>query len=536
MAVKIVYEDVSPLAKGDSTATASDKQSFVDMSDLSSLELTPFGNYALCLPRYSKLNGSYENAPDTIPTSGNGYVSNSISDSEGLFTNNPSIIITFTQKHSAVGLTLVFNELSGDFCDEVNIKWYEDNTLLADTDFEPDSPSYFCQENVELFNKIELEFKKTNKPYRYVFLAGIMYGAVRTYNENEVARVNLLSELSQISEELTINTFGWTLISANDTEYLFQKQQGMKLYDDDQLLGSYYIDNAKRKSQQIYEINCYDAIGILDQTQFLGGIYTGQSATTVLDAIFEGSNINYTIDNVTASKTIYGHFPIMTKREALNWVCMATGSVVDTTRSVNVDIYRLDDTVKRTIGSESQYAGLEIENTQIITGVKVTAYEYSTINTSEELFSDVLNGTITVEFGEPHHSLTISGGTIIKSGVNYAVISGSGSTVTLTGKQYKVQTRIIEKNNESVGALDIQNILEINDCTIINNNIAQEVAERVLNYYLRSKKVNVKIVLGENDLGDKVTVESGYEGNVTGFIEKLEISGNNKLAGKVVIR
>lgn len=536
MAVKIVYEDVSPLAKGDSTVTSNDKQSYVDMSDLSQLEITPFGNYALCLPRYSQLDGRFKNAPNNLPTSGNGYVSNSLSDSEGLFTTNPSIEITFSQKHSALGLTFVFNPLSGDYCNNLNIKWYDTATLIEDEDFTPDSAEYFCEKKVELFNKIVIEFKGTSKPYRYIFLAGIMYGVVRTYNEDEIVRVNLLSDLSQIGEELTINTFGWTLISQTDTDYLFQKQQGMKLYDGNKLLGSYYIDTAKRKSDKVYEINCYDAVGILDQTKFMGGIYTGQSVTSVLEAIFDGSNINYTVDEETASKTIYGHIPILTKREALSWVLMATGAVADTTQSTSVDIYRLDDTVKRTIDVDSQYTGLEVENTQIVTGVKVTSYSYSTINTSEEIFNETLNGTAMVEFNEPLHSLSISGGTIVDSGVNYAVISGTGSNVTLTGKKYKVQTRVTEVRNENVGALDIQNVLDISSCTIISHSIAQEVAERVLSYYLKTKKVSVKIILGDNDLGDKVTINSGFEGNITGTIEQLEISGNNKLAGKVVVR
>ena len=223
MAIKIVYEDVSPLAKSDSTATSEDKQSYVDMSDLSQQELTPFGNYALCLPRYSQLNGRFKNAPNTIPTSGNGYVSDSMSDEEGFFDTNPSITITFSQKHSAMGLTFIFNQLSGDYCNNISIKWYDTTTLLEEGDFTPNSVEYFCEKRVELFNRIEIEFKGTNKPYRYIFLAGIMYGVVRTYEESEIVRVNLLSELSQISEELTINTFGWTLMSDSNTEYLFQK-------------------------------------------------------------------------------------------------------------------------------------------------------------------------------------------------------------------------------------------------------------------------------------------------------------------------
>ena len=177
--VKLVYEDISPLAKGDSTATSTDKKDFVDMSDLSSDVLTTFPEYALCLPRYSKLNGQYVNAPNNIPTSGMGYVSNSISNASGTFTNNPKITITFTQKHTSVGLNLVFNTYSGDYASSVNIKWYSDDTLLSDKDFTPNSSNYSCMNNVELFNKIIIEFKKTSKPYRYVFLGGIIYGIIR---------------------------------------------------------------------------------------------------------------------------------------------------------------------------------------------------------------------------------------------------------------------------------------------------------------------------------------------------------------------
>ena len=63
MKPKIIYEDVSPLAKIDSSEyTSTDKKEYVDMSDLKSETPTYFPNYALCLPRYSKI-GEYNNSP-----------------------------------------------------------------------------------------------------------------------------------------------------------------------------------------------------------------------------------------------------------------------------------------------------------------------------------------------------------------------------------------------------------------------------------------------------------------------------------------
>ena len=536
MAIRVVYEDISPLAKGDSTPTSTDKKDFVNMNDLKSEELTPFSNYALCLPRYSKLNGKYVNAPNTIPTSGLGYVSNTISKEDRTFNSNPKIIVNFSLNHSAVGVNLVFNPHSGDYCDLINIKWYRNDELLDNKDFEPNSYDYNCMNNVELFNKIEIEFKRTSKPYRYVFVGQINYGVIRTYNTNEIMRINLLSEISQIGEELTINTFGFTLVSQEDKEYMFQKQQKIKLYNSEKLIGSYYIDTAIRKSKKTYDIKCYDLIGILEQTKFYGGIYNGVTAGSLLQKIFGEVNVDYTVDSITSNKLIYGYMPILTRREALCWVCMATGSVCDTTHSEKVDIYRIDKAVKRVIGLESQYSGVNVENTPIVTGLKLTSYNYTSVNDTVEVFNETLNGSTLVEFTEPLHNLTISGGTIIESGTNYARIKGTGSNVTLNGKVYNVSTKIIEKSNPLIGALDIQNIIEVSECTIISSNNAEEVAERVLDYYLKSKKVSAKIILGDNDLGETVTINADFEGEITGVIEKIEISANNKLAGKVVVR
>lgn len=538
MAIKLVYEDLSPLAKGDSTPTSTDKKSFVNMNDLKADDenLTVFPNYALCLPRYSKLDGKYVNAPNTFPSSGLGYVSNSVSKEDGTFESNPIVTFNFTSNHTAVGLNLIFNTYSGDYCTELNIKWYRGSELISEKDFKPNSVNYSCMNNVELFNKIVIEFKKTSKPYRYIFLSGIIYGVTRTYNQDEIMRINLLSEISQIGEELTINTFGFTLVVNDDTKYLFQKKQKLNLFNNGKLIGSYYIDTATRKSAKSYDIKCYDLIGILDQTKFMGGIYNGVTAGSLLKKILGDVNVEYTVDSVTANKLIYGYIPILTRREALCWICMATCSVCDTTHSETVDIYRIDETVKRVIGMESQYSGVNIENTPIVTGLKLTSYSYTSVSDTVEVFNEVLNGSTLVEFMEPLHDLTITGGTIKESGTNYARITGTGSTVVLRGQAYNVSTKVIEKSNPLIGALDIQNIIEVSDCTIISSNNAEEVAQRIIDYYLKSKKVSAKIILGDNDLGEKVTISTDFEGDITGVIEKIEISANNKLAGKVVIR
>ena len=535
MKPKIVYEDISPLAKRDpSEYTATDKKDYVNMSDLKAETPTYFPNYALCLPRYSKI-GEYNNSPNTMPENGLGYVSLSISDEEGTFKTNPVIERVFEQKHNSVGICIGFNEYSGDYCDLINIKWYEDSVLLYDIDFTPNSAYYFCSQNVTNFNKLIIEFKRTSKPHRHVWIGTIDYGVVRQFNNEEAKNIKTLNEISQISEELTINTMDFKLYSLSDVEFMFQKTQVMKLYADNELMGAYYIDTAKRTASNQYEIKTKDAIGIMAEVNYMGGMYNNVLATTIIADIFSKCNLTYELDRSLESKTITGYIPIMTCRDALTWICMAIGGIVNTAYSEKVVIKPLKAEVQRVINTHEQFIGASIETLPKVTGVSVEGYKYSISSESIELFNDTLKDTITVHFGEPIHSLSITNGTIVESHVNYAVITGTGATV-LNGKRYNVSTIVSSKLNPSLGALDLQNIVELKNVNIINPANIEEVKGRIYDYYLNNKQINVKLVVGENKLGDKVNIETIYEGTKTGVIEKMSTTYTNSVVSEVNIR
>lgn len=535
MKPKIIYEDISPLAKIDSSEyTSTDKKDYVNMSDLKSEKPTYYPNYALCLPRYSKI-GEYNNSPDAMPKSGLGYVSESISSEERTFESNPIIERVFVQKHNSVGICIGFNQYSGDYCDLINIKWYEDSTLLYDIDFTPNSAYYFCAQNVTNFNKLIIEFKRTSKPYRYAWVGTIDYGVVREFKSDEAKNIKTLNEISQISEELTINTMNFKLFSLSDVEFMFQKTQVMKLYADDELMGAYYIDTAKRTASNQYEIKTKDAIGILAEQSYMGGMYNNVSANVIITDIFSKCNLEHELDESLTNKTITGYMPILTCRDALAWVCMAIGGVVNTAYSDKAIIKPLESEVKHTIGKNEQFVGTSIETLSKVTGVTVEGYKYTQSTESVELFNDTLNDIITVQFGEPIHSLSITNGTIIESGVNYATIKGTGVTV-LSGKRYNVSTIISSKINPSLSALDLQNIVELKNVNIINSSNIVEVRDRIYDYYLNNRQVNTRLISGENKLGDKVNIDTAYEGIKTGVIEKMTTTFTNSIASEVVIR
>lgn len=79
--------------------------------------------FAYCLPRYSKLNGDYVNAPDSIPYGLGGYISGSLSDSSCNFVYVPTITVKYDRLKTSNGIQLKFNLLSGDYAKKVKISW-----------------------------------------------------------------------------------------------------------------------------------------------------------------------------------------------------------------------------------------------------------------------------------------------------------------------------------------------------------------------------------------------------------------------------
>ena len=200
--LKIVYDDIALGAKEDSSIQSTDKKDFVVLENLK--EAVEYPNYAMCLPRYSKLDGTYVNTPGTLEHMG--YISRSVSDSSGRFANHPTLEFRFTKNFSSVGISLEFNNYSEDYCSKVNIKWYSDNTLLKEQEYNPDSYKYFCYGVVDFYNRVVITFLETSKPFRNAFLTGVTWGLIRIFKDDEIENIDCLVEIDGTSKEISINT------------------------------------------------------------------------------------------------------------------------------------------------------------------------------------------------------------------------------------------------------------------------------------------------------------------------------------------
>lgn len=529
--LKIVYDDIALGAAENNTAASNDKDYYVDLRDLKTGVEYP--NYAMCLPRYAKMDGGYINAPDVLVDMG--YVSDSISGEHGAFAHPPALTFTFGQNYSSVGITLIFNGYSGDYCNKVNIKWYRDDTLLVDQEYAPDSPNYFCYGIVDYYNKVVITFLQTSKPYRNVFLTGITWGLVRVFKDDEIEDISCLMELSPISEEVSINTMDYTIRSKSEYAFEFQKRQKQTLYFDEAILGIFYLKDGKQLGAKRYSVETQDAVGILDKNQFMGGVYNDALVSDILAGIMVGEGITYFLDDAYIGAKVSGYLPICTKRVALQQLAFAVGALVDTSYDRQLYIYPQQTEVTGEFTARDIRLGLTVEHSDIITGVRLYVHSYDQGTDSAQLYKSVLDGATRIEFSEPYHSLSITGGILGECGDNYACITGTGAEVVLTGFKYNHSMVSLLKENPKI--TQNRNIAEVKEATLVTSGNAQTVLDRLYDYYSSNESISFRAAINDQELGNRVNVATGFRGTMTGNITKLDFKfSRRKVTAEVIVK
>lgn len=88
------------------------------------------------------------------------------------FETDPKITVTFQEQHTSAAITLYFEDEPPA---ELKITWYTiAGTKLITETFYPDSLIYVCNNQVQNYGKIEIEFVRTSFPQRYIKLQYIL--------------------------------------------------------------------------------------------------------------------------------------------------------------------------------------------------------------------------------------------------------------------------------------------------------------------------------------------------------------------------
>lgn len=540
--VKFGLIDVT--AKKDSQLSVNDKQDFVDISDLKNddLEETLYGT---CEKNQFALDGSRELMPEKEELINMGWWSNQMSNENGYFATPLIMEINFTEPHSSMGLTLIFSEAE-DFCNKLNIKYYDlKNNLLKDLDFTPDKFKYICKGVVENYGKIIITFYSTNNPYRYLKLYKILYGAEIVFEGDNLMSANILEEIDLLSSEISINTLDFKAYSEEDDFNIINPQGFYRLLQQRQKLdatetfvkeekvknmGRFYLDKWANEKDKTMKFKAIDLIGVIDKTDFNGGMYTNIPFVDLIEEIFTSAGLEsdeYEIQEELKNLTLTGYIGICSHREALQQAVFAIGAVADCSRSEKIKIYRVENAEENNVIEKTNiFQGTKtIEQNELVTGVEIVSHNYRKGTELEKVYDGTVDeGQTKIVFNEPVHDITCEDAEIVEYNCNYAIINATEETdIIINGYKYKdnLQTYLVEV--EELNAAQKQNTLKIKSAYLVNKTNAKTVAKRVLDYYKKTYKTGFDFLLNDETVSEDVEIEGDFKQKLVGHITKLDI-------------
>lgn len=568
--VTVVYSDIALGAKEAFEISAPDN---ADISNVEELQQSgvQVGNYENPIDGYGiPLDGSSAVIPSFVKDEKLGYWSEQTTDANGYFST--PIVMTFVSKKffTTEGVMFTFDDTVGVYCNDLNIKWYSGNRLILSKDFQPDESVYSCASRVNGCDKIVVTFKRLNSPYDRLRIRGIEYGRGYYFYGRELKNVTVTHILNPLSTELSISTADITMSLRRDDELRFKDRQPISTYFNGKLQSHTFVKKAQRTGKSTYNVNSEDYISLLDSITYKGGIYGGEYAVDVLKDIFKTARIPYSVSGEFKNERLYGHIPYGTCRNALMQVCFAIGAVVDTAYSNRVNIYALSNDIKQTVPKKRIKQGQSFGEETKVTAVSLTYHAYHMSGDEAKVLYDAdkdgVGNNILVKFSAPKYALAIDNGDILERNANYAILNARQGC-KMRGSEYLhlqyVKTKYVDESSA-----ETENVISISNATLISAENVDKILDMCYNELKDNNTVNMSIVEGKHviesgggaiygtflygdavyggglargititydpisHVGDVITAETEYLGNVTGRITRQTFNLNGNIVVK----
>lgn len=375
----------------------------------------------------------------------------------------------------------------------------------------------------------------------------IEYGT-EIYDSNVILDSDYVEKITLLGDALEADMLTFTVYSETAIE---DKGYGypVKIYLDDILRDQFYLINLEKTGILSYQFSCVSAIGLLANMVDYGGFYEKRFVGTlgeeigVIDEIFSGTNIDYTIQaNVAQNIVASAYLPIASKRDNLHQVLFVCGASIlkDEQGVLNIVYNKPKKNDAKDIDSDLIYSsGSEVLPTP---PSKITIREHLYYADDAIVAEMVYNsqGEAVVEkailFDEPLHSLSTTGTLqIIESNANHAIVSGSG---TLSGKKY-IHSQQDRTWINPEPALESKELTIGDDVSLITYLNSENILERMVNYYSNAKEIQCDFVLSNQKCGDIINfynpVAKYDEGQISGYIKSMDINISNTTKSSAVI-
>lgn len=456
------------------------------------------------------------------------------------FESNPKLLIQFTSQHSSAGITLYFED---DYPAELTLTWYTVSGIkLISKTFYPDSLVYVCNNPVQNYGRIEIEFIRTAYPKRYVKLQYILYGKYIVWDKDIIKTGKVQEDIDVTSATIPINKADLSIVDVNNDFDIGNEEGAWKSIQKTQEvnlteyrggewipIGAFYVDDFSF-TKNVATFKLIDGVGLMDKYTFYDGrIYINELAGNILQAVFAAAGITkYSIDDDVAEIQLTGYLGIQTCRKALQRICFACGAVADDSRSDTIKVYKPDRYVSSTVGTNRKLNGhTKVSLDKYVSGVSIECKSYAIEDKTTDIYKGSLQaGDTRITFSAPYQpeSITATAGTIRMVKTNYLIIhmEAAGECV-ISGRKYANTAFTYQKNVPLLEAGETESLKKFTDCTLHNAEKLPTIADSLLSYYALRKKVDMKYLEQQEQVGNWVNIESMNGSTSTTLIESQNV-------------
>lgn len=357
-----------------------------------------------------KLDSSYINLGyKDISNEEIGFVSEVISDGNGIFATPPVFEFTFTTTHSSIGLTLFFDDSTNNYIKKMRIKFYNGETLLSDETVENSNTTYIYSNRVENYNKVEIEFLETSLPYRRARFLDIIFGIIQLYKDKQIINCNLTREISVFNENIPSHELDFeidnlskefNLINPTGVYAYLQKRQLVSLRMGVVLengkneflnMGKYYLSEWETKNLTA-TLKAKDSISFLEEIKYSNSTMQTKSLKEFVIEILNYAGISeYVIDESLSNISSTTAIEETSIKELLKQIAIASNCVLFVDKEDKVNIVKLAENISNNITLANMYDVPNILLDEIVNRIKVS---YFIAGNSNELIisSDEING------------------------------------------------------------------------------------------------------------------------------------------------
>lgn len=290
------------------------------------------------------------------------------------------------------------------------------------------------------------------------------------------------------------------------------------------LKGKFYVQGYKRVGMKRYQVTAYSAIGLLEKTKHVGGIYTGEPVGDVLSEIIVGI-FPYSLSSDVSAQRVYGWLPYDSGRNNLHKILLALG--INVTKNAAGDVYFefVSGGTAVTVPQDRVFLeGGSVNRESVASRIDVTEHTFAALDAAETVTvfdntdaSGAADHKLVIFSDAPVHSLAASAGiTIHESNANYAILSGVG---TVTAKKYAHLTQIMSAENPDA---PIENVKGVSSNTLINPFNSYNVLQRLYDYYTRSDTIGADIKITTELPNQLLSLTDAFREQRTAWLKSMD--------------